>query len=158
MAWCGRNDTHKEGEKSHDDKLIEKKTEVSSSKTDKSNNKIDSDSTTGSKKNSRWPLTCWPSIFKNVQGRNWKRIAKGNLKIYISSSSESSDSDTSNSDSDDSDSNNSDSELKYRRRKKHRKDSCWKSRKRKQKWKSKHSKYNTPQKGNSSNNRSHGFT
>ena len=53
MAQHGCDDTHKEGEKSHDDKLIEKKTEVSSSKTDKSNNKIDSDSTTGSKKNSR---------------------------------------------------------------------------------------------------------
>ena len=53
MAWCGRNDTHKEGEKSHDDKPIEKKTEVLSSKTDKLNNKMDSNSSTGSKKNER---------------------------------------------------------------------------------------------------------
>ena len=43
MAQFGHNHTHKEGEKSHDDKPIEKKTEVSSSKTDKSNNKMDSD-------------------------------------------------------------------------------------------------------------------
>ena len=50
MAQRGRNDTHKEGEKPYDDQPIEKKTEVSSSKTDKSNNKTDSDSTTASKK------------------------------------------------------------------------------------------------------------
>ena len=38
MAQRGRNNSHKEGEKSHDDKPIEKKTEVLSSKTDKLNN------------------------------------------------------------------------------------------------------------------------
>ena len=50
MARRDRNCTHKEGEKSNDDKPIENKTEVLSSKTDKSKNKTDSDSTTGSKK------------------------------------------------------------------------------------------------------------
>ena len=50
MARHGRNDTHKEGEKSHNDEHIEKKTDVLSSKTDKSNNKTDSDSTTDSRK------------------------------------------------------------------------------------------------------------
>ena len=50
MARRDRNRTHKEGEKSNDDKPIENKTEVLSSKTDKSKNNTDSDSTTGSKK------------------------------------------------------------------------------------------------------------
>ena len=47
---CSRNNTHKEGEKSHNDEPTEKKTDVSSSKTDKSNNKTDSNSTTDSRK------------------------------------------------------------------------------------------------------------
>ena len=46
MARRDRNRTHKEGEKSNDDEPIENKTEVLSSKADKSKNKTIADTTT----------------------------------------------------------------------------------------------------------------
>ena len=147
MAQRDCNRTHKEGEKSNcDDEPIENKTEILSSKTDKSNNKTDSNSTTGSRKKLKMTFDLLVKHIQECVKKEMKKNCKRKPKKYISSSSESSDSDTSSSDSDDSDSNNSDSESKYRRRKKHRRDSRRKSRKRKQKRKSKHSKSNPPKK------------
>ena len=80
MAWRSRDDTHKEGEKSYDGEPIEKKTEVLSSKTDKSNNKTDSNSTTGSKKELKMTFDLLTKHIQECVRRKWRRITKGNLK------------------------------------------------------------------------------
>ena len=114
----------KEAEKSNDEEpSIENKTEVSSSKTDKLNNKTDSNSTTDSKKELKMTFEFLSKHIHECVKKEMKKNCKWKHKKYISSSSESSDtSDTSSSDSDD-DSNSSklDSESKYRQCKKHRK-------------------------------------
>ena len=92
MAQCGRNDTHKEGEKSNDDEPIEKKTEVLSSKTDKLNNKTDSNSTTGSKKELKMTFDLLAKHIQECVKKEMKKNCKRKPKKYISSSSESSES------------------------------------------------------------------
>ena len=78
MAQSGRDDTHKEGEKSHNDKPTEKKTDVLSSKTDKSNNKTDSDSTTGSRKELKMTFDL---LTKHIQECVKKELKKNRKRI-----------------------------------------------------------------------------
>ena len=76
MARRGRDDTRKEGEKSHNDEPTEKKTDVLSSKTDKSNNKTDSDSTTGSRKELKMTFDLLSKHIKECVKKELKRNRK----------------------------------------------------------------------------------
>ena len=83
MARRGRDDTHKEGEKSHNDEPIEKKTDVSSSKTDKSNNKTDSNSTTGSRKELKMTFGLLTKHIQECVKKELKKNRKRKPKKYM---------------------------------------------------------------------------
>ena len=89
MARRSHNDSHKEGEKSHDDQPIEKKTDVLSSKTDKSNNKTDSNSTTHSRKELKMTFDLLTKHIQECVRKELKKNRKRKPKKYISSSSNS---------------------------------------------------------------------